>query len=450
MNVALLVGLSVISVGGLPPVEPPPAPDFAAPVDYLAWYRRQLPAPGDGNAIEVYSPFIYGREGEPCPVLSPSAKTGAAGQLSSILDKPSPWIPTQRSALVLWLAGLERQYVPPFSDGMKQDRFSLRIDPEWKLLADVRTPNLVNGRVIGQARIAQAWRINKEKEFADELPEALAGILAYAKHLSMGLTPMEQYMSSGLQGFVYEQIRITIPSRYTNLPHWHRMSQHLGKYDNVPLTDVLSRSTNFAEATVYETLQRFTVTDSTAGETPRKRFDVEGFLLFRERQPDSTAPKAAAIEALRAADPAELAAAAAEYFRGMRAILDSADGRNLSARLKDVESRTIDAHGGLDALVFPLSLSVQTAFQNETTRRMVHLYLRMLCVHIKEVTWPSDLSQFEGPDVEGCLIDPFSGEPFKTRMAKTGRLIYSVGPDGIDGKCADETKDVIFLTVPPF
>lgn len=450
MNVAWLVGLYASSLGALPPVEQPTPPSFDAPVDYLAWYRRQLPESGEGNAVEVYSPFMYGPEGKPAPMLSPSVQTGAAAQLSSILDQPAPWLPTQRSALVLWMAGLERQYMTPFREGMNRDRFSLRIDPGWKLLAEVRTPNLANGRIIGQARIAQAWRINRKTDFVDELPDAFGSILAYARHLSMGLTPTEQFFSAGLQSFVYEQVRITIPSRYANIPHWRRMSQHLGKYDNVPLTEVLSRSTFFAEALVYESLQRFAVTDPSAAGSADRRFDVDAFLEDRKQLPDAIATKADTIEALRTAEPAELAAAVGEYYRGMRAILDSGDGRNLAARLKDVESKTLAATPGLDALVFPLSMSVQTAFHNETTRRMLHLYLRMLIVHLKEITWPSDLSAFEGPDVEGCLIDPFSGEPFKTRMAKTGRLIYSVGPDGIDGKCQDETKDQIFLTVPPF
>jgi hypothetical protein len=445
MNVMTLMGVLMgVCAGQLPEIQPPPMPDFKQPVDYLAWYDAQLKYAAGDNALDMYWDFLYGNDMGAAPTNAPTAESKAADQLYALLESPEPWFPDQRQELAQWTARIEAHYLAPLAAASSRKFYAMRREPDLKLLADIKTPALINGRAIGQMMFARAWRVINKTIYTDRLLDAARNNLMFARHMSFGGTLDEQFFALGHRAFVYEQLRSALPSNIYTLEFWKSMLEVLDQFDDRPATDSYARSLYFAEASALQLLQHFcTEVDSNGVISVAPRVSSSAVEAFYSDKSGRARFRPPGTNLLAGSNPVELARTIHEYYESMRALLKESNVPDLTRKVRAIERETLGANPALESMVAPLGLTIQSVYSIEASRRMTRLYLNMAIMFKTTDQWPMTLDEVKAPDLATLRIDPFTGRDFLIQPMGTRTALYSVGPNGVDDG-AEPGKDIVY------
>ncbi len=432
----------------LPSITAPPAPDFRQQVDYLKWYQEQMHYAQSDNAADAYGVFLYG-EGKDKPkiVLSPRSESGK--QLHTLLTNPEPWQPREKRFLAKWVADTEATYRKPFMKGAKARFFANRIDGA-KSIADLHAPNLANGRAVGQMMLVWAWGIIDNTIDTNNLVAALYANLMFANHMSCELLMDEHFFAIGHRTSIYDHLAQTLNSRVHTTGFWKKTLDLLSNYDNIPITHYYAGSLYFAEALAYDRLQSFctTIVDGKPTLSPKiNAAVVEQY--FAAHTGAGLPPTPAGAAKLAKADPIVMARAIHEYYQLMRNLLANPYASDLQEKTKAINNLTIRSHPGLDALITPIDMVVDSAFRAEARRRTTHLFV-MMAIKFKETgEWPTSFDDLKPAPIEHLRRDPFTGQDLLFHRLGPRALIYSVGPDGNDDG-GNAYKDITcWAIVPP-
>jgi hypothetical protein len=439
----LLTATLALSAADLPRVEPPPPPNFAKPVDYVAWYREQLEPAQESNAVDAYAPFLYTEGTTPAAPITVNPETAVGTQLHAVLAAPNAWDKSEHEALALWVKKMAELYFKPYMAGADKEHFALRVDPKLEFLADMPIPPLANGRIIGQMMFARSWLLTDHTLYVNTMVEAVRGTTAYGCHVCEGLSVYEQFIGAGVRQMAYEQISLSLGHSIRLPEHWVKVVDAFEKTDQTSMMQCYARSLYFSEAAALQLLQYFfPVTGDEQGTgQPKLVLDrVHGYFAAHD-QPQR--PRGDALDQLAKADPAKLAKAIHDYYAGMRAILTAPAVSDLADRMKKLNADTFEAQPAMKVFVLPLDFLVQSCIEQEANRRMLHLFLRMALEYKQTGEWPAGLDDLHGVGIDACKTDPFSGKPFKIHYFKVGPALYSVGPDGHDDG-ANPKKDIVF------
>ena len=431
-----------LGAGELPKVEPPPPPDFAKPVDYVAWYRRQTTVADEVNAVNAYASFLYDQGVESAQPIKVADDTAIGEQLMKVLANPDSWTPDKSEALAQWVSKMEELYLEPFMDGMKAERFALRWDPSLDFLADRPLPPLANGRVVGQMMFARAWRLSDRTLYVNNMVEAVGSTAAYGCHLSEGLSVYEQFIGAGIRDFVCRELALSLGHRVRLPEHWVEVVRVFEENDQTSVMECYARSLCYSEAAALQLVQHFFPATKEGDQPAKPTLDLDRIHAYfaKHRQPQP--PDGNDLERLAAADPNALAKAISDYYSGLRDILRAPAILDLNERLKKLNEATFGAQPAMASFVTPVDLMLPSYVEQEATRRMLHLFLRMALQYKQTGEWPASLDELKGVGIDTCRIDPFSGEPFKIHYFPAGPALYSVGPDGKDDR-ADKNKDIL-------
>jgi len=444
------VSLSVIAVlvAGLPPVDPPPSPEFDASVNYVSWLRGQVAFAADNNAVEPLADLLY-KTGDanavtPADDLLDAAPSGVSTMMTTVLREPIPWPPTKYDLLSDWVLKMTPKWLPAFQAAAKKPHFALRIDPTWNSLRDMTSGNLANGAQMGRTLLAGAWRISGHVTYAGDFEAALYANFTLTDRYAQSLSPDAQLLAAGHRDFLYEQLRYACPNRLIRLPNWRRIAAFFEHADSEPITACYARALYFEEARAYEDLQRlFKANSDGDGFT----FDADAWTALAKEDMRLARLPTQAYGHLTQSDPKVLAESIRVHYDAYRSLLESGDGRELERELTNIDENSIGSFPALRAFAMSHGLGVKNAFRQEARRRAVHMYIKALVKYYETRKWPESFDELSGDDVATCRIDPFTGEDLRTRIVRKAMLIYSVGQDGKDDQ-ASEYNDVVFVTRP--
>ncbi len=433
----------------LPEIEPVPQPNFQKPVDYVAWYRQQLSYAGRDNALQDYAAFLYKSEGmEPANPLAPRRDSPVDKAIAKVMQAAKPWRTAEEKLLQQWVTKFSGLYLQPFLKGANHRYFAIRVEPSAKLLSTMRLPTLANGRTLGKLAFVRSWHVTNNTFDPGLYVEATKSNLAYVRAVGQGLTMDEQFIAGGQRMMTYDEVTRSLANAVLLPEKWKEILTVVAAYDDLSVTDLQRRSFYFSEAAAQQLLQHF----CTGSSEPASRqaegksgasVNMDLVTAYVESLSEQARPKDDQLAALEKVNPAELATLIHEYFSGLRDIAAQPFVSNLQQQVHDLEVKTLDAHPALHVFAEPYGLTLETAFRQEATRRMFRLFLN-LAIALKDTgKWPEELQAIAGPTTEGCMIDPFSGKPFKLVKAGERVAVYSVGPDGEDNG-GKQGEDIIF------
>lgn len=445
--IACLSAIAMLAMG-LPPVDPPPQPEFDASVDYVSWLRGQVTYAADNNAVEPLADLLY-KSGDakgvaPADDLIDTAPSGVSTMMTTVLREPIPWPPTKFDLLSDWVLKMTPKWLPAFKAAAERPHFALRIDPKWNSLRDATSGNLANCTLMGRTFLAGAWRISGHLTYAGDFEAALYANFTLTDRYAQSLSPDAQLLAAGHRDFLYDQLRYACPNQLIKVTNWRRIEAFLEHADIEPITSCYARGLYFEQARAYEDLQHLFRADPDGdGFT----FDAAAWTALIEKDSRLARLPTQVYEQLTQSDPKVLAESIRVHYDAYRALLESGDGRDLERELANIDDNSVRSFPALRALAMSHGLGVKNAFRQEARRRAVHIYVKALVKFYETRKWPESFDELSGDDVATCRIDPFTGEDLRTRIVHKSLLIYSVGADGHDDQ-ASELTDVVFVTRP--
>lgn len=426
----------------------PPAPDFFEPVDYVAWLDEQYGRDKPAAWADAYSDFWKHGSAD---LGMPDAQRQVWTRLEELAGGPV-W---QRGAYPEVEAYLEeiRPHLEIFIRDVNKSGYRFRPTPDPQ---NPRNPMLLtlpwtaSSKYAVYALLAESWRSDATRP-AGMLAAWRIG-LRHARHLEQS----GQLILRG-QGIV---IRMAVCDAMRAAAFDELLDRDAVRAALALLEEYGFDHAGFADAVHCEWGGTLGFVQALY---PNGRLDKQ----FAESIAfvDGGAGVSVTTSAIRAAriTPAELAAAADEYFPKLVELARQPTTADLPTRVQQLERQNQSgrlAKHPLQACVQPpLSASFRQEFRCTASARATILILMILQHRHAAGAWPASLTEMG--KAAGRLVDPGSGDAFVYQRAtpaaaRNGFLLYSIGEDGVDdgGKHAPwerrfEAVDGDFVFWPP-
>jgi hypothetical protein len=411
MNTAAISVALVLFVQGAFKLDPPPPPDFKTPVDYAAWFERQVirGQSKDDNAADLYAAIFGQVDAEkPAPDGFNGPRTGAtpAGSME-------PWDPKKKPE---WEAAYQK-------NKSKIDQFKRaaakpyawwgirygNAEPPHTLL-QLYTSELAKMRLLAKGVSENAWRAENGKLDEAEFVAIQRAILAEARQIERNPSAIAQLVGYAIRWLAYDDLLRAAELGALSDKQRSAVLLLLTARDEAPPP--------FAYAMNSEMALSFDVIQAIAMKSGGK-FGVDGKegITLKGNLP-CDAPKAR--DAMKA------------YYESLAKESAAPYSTETITRMSAAEETAKSADKFCEMMVPALSRAYELRLRCEALRRGTRLVVEILVYNDKNKKWPASLNDLPGEVPKAAKIDPFSEKPFVYRLEDGKPLLYSVAKDGKD------------------
>lgn len=426
-----------------------PRPDEQPNVDYIEWYRAQIPTAEADNAAADYEEIAN----------DPRLKKPEEGAAPTFVDMfnsdhsgpPVPWDETdhlewaESSTRVQDLvdkfhrASTRSNYAPP----LRFDETALKT--RKPLLIDLTLPDLASHRTLGKAMLADAWKKIDGRIPPERMMNAWRVVLRAANHLENRPTLIENLVSIAERRLVMENARWALKQEVLSSQEhlWEALEliRSLGRDKYDPAVAARGEFAMAAQFTQYMF--------SPPGPDGKPRLNpqhVEEIAPYFADWPEATPDLHDRLLAMTAED---YYATLDAFERVYREMADQLRVSYPEIRAADMDATQMDyLHTSpLTELLMPsFSRVMVLRARSETAFRATQLVYAVHLFHSQNDRWPKSINELESLNnlprgmpndsprraINEMRIDPFSGRDFGYRLDPDGPVIYSVSENAED------------------
>lgn len=408
-----------------------PAPNFAAPVDYLQWLRTQTSERLVDNAYDIYAQFLPGPDNLTATEDWP--KLVGLFQDDSYQGPIGPWRPDDHPD---WETS--HHAAAPLMQRLR-DATRIRdyaIDPRTaggdeagganRLLISILLPHLSPHRQLIRQLMSDAWRSEDGRVAPDTMRGAWETALRASDHMDQGSTLIERLVGHAERELVRDNARralaqgvfqddVALETALASLEAGDRPARGL--------TDTLH-----GEYASVMDLTQYIFSPASADGQPQynaaRAEEVAEVGLGREH-----------LEAMSRMTPQQVRATGEQFARAY----DELDGM-LATGYPQVRRADIDAwherYRGAspmtETLLPGLSRVAQIRARAEASRRATQLAYGAGLFKAREGRWPASLAELRDLVGADVAVDPMSGGAFGYRLDSDGPRIWSAGENAVD------------------
>lgn len=411
-----------------------PLPDYARPVDYLAWYWAFARVDAPDNAFHAYMAFMPDRR-------NPESQTDWP-EFRDPLNDPNhegplgPWDPAKHPT---WDASNRevQELLSRFRDagysntcsspGDLQSSNEYSDDAGQRLLLNLVLPHLSAHRTLAKATIADGWRADGGRVSPSRLMDSWETVLRNANHIGNGVTLIEELVAAAERNLVQRSAKAALQHDVLSpaeLAQALDLLQRFDRDDRDPMQSVRGEHGMAMDITQY--LFSPPGPDGAPRVNPARAADLG---VVSDPDMDKYTERLARMKPEDAALSAETLTA---HYREVGELMRVGYPHVRSADIAAAEARNSRATPLTEMLVPALSRYYQLRTRGEASRRATQLAYATHLFRAREGRWPQSLSELPAEFGEGMRIDPFSGGYFGYRVGPEGPTIYSVSENGVD------------------
>lgn len=416
-----------------------PAPNPAAPVNYMEWYKSQV-ATGGPNAGPAYMALMDATvrfEGD--AELRAAALRGDAAALAS--PEIQTWIAANESAMALMREGARMDYrgvEPTSTDGS---------------LVGILLPHLSNMREVGRAVVTRGRSLEMQGSSAAAREEYLSA-LEFGASAGQGPTLIENLVGIAIQRPAADALLDSLAVDDPSTDYVALAAQLEKSYKPVR---PIQESIQFERAMYLDLVQsgfEYDAEEQSFRVSPQGIGKLAGAVSMMDNGGSSDVRTAAMAVALAQVGFERMTADGNAVYDRMTlaATKPLVEARSefaaLTADLDSVDHRA--ANPLLHSLVPALDRAAQSTTSAESQRRATLLVANLRAHRQTAGAYPASLDAFAGRDF---LNDPITGQPFRYETLPSGDFrLYSVGVNGTDEGGAHDpdrkTNDTVYWPRP--
>ncbi|MFO0972830.1 MAG: hypothetical protein U1A27_05235 [Phycisphaerae bacterium] len=405
----------------------PPAPDFANPVNYVEWLRRDGQSRADDDAAPYYAELLL--------------KTDAEGHFESALPPldnpfsdpeykgpPGPWRPEEhpnweqsyQTALPLM-----EKYRAATSHADYSTELRFAPDDTEQMMIGIILPDLSAHRQMAKEVLGAAWRAPDGQVDSAAMIDSWKTVLDSSAHLQQGITLIESLVGTASANLAYSNARQALAAGVIPADQLETALTTLQQH--APTLPEPGRWVRGEMAFTQDFVQ-YATTLSPGGEPRFEQAKVEKVLSMGMDKPADPKDVAAVVSS----DPARAATAFQEYFRNVATAMGRGYPATTADSLAKMHQDFVTANPGLAPIAASLDRAYVLQLRGEAERRATQLAYATHLFHARNGRWPASIDELPAGQVGDARRDPFSGRDFAFQATADGPRIYSVGMNGRD------------------
>jgi hypothetical protein len=398
----------------------PPVPNFDKPIDYVCWTNKYL---AEGKSLEnanIYDGFwrYHGHEEH-----MPDPNRSVEKQLRKLVRGPT-WKSGQYPQVETYIERVAG-YIRLFKLATNRPEYCLqtKAEPDMPKSGAVM-PFLVTGEYALLVLLAEAWQEGncRPSRFYD----AWQTSLQHASHLGRSRVLLAVQRASKIKMIVYRSVRDAVDKKIISQSDFRKAIDFLSATDpgSFTLTEAIYCDWGLQLAFIQELYLGGRLNKALAEQIAG--LDQAGGIHRLDIK---------RLQASRVGLP-ELVSGIDKYYLRLLDVSEWPISANLSEKIKylqlEIDGSALRSHP-LRRLIFarpdkPFLFELRALASSRATL----LILLLHAYREKHGVWPECLSGLEFPQHHGCLIDPFSEQPFVYKSSQESFLLYSVNEDKVD------------------
>jgi hypothetical protein len=407
------------------PFDPPPQPNYANPVDYVAWYRHQLGPPTGDDAYTLYEKLSGVGEHEKAGGIE-MPEGALRKEFDDVLNAYRIWKPADHPKLVQFLT-TQMKHIQTAKAAAAKPGYVLNVrfaEENDTLLVDLLLPHLAPMRT--SARLLTLLAFMEQPNQSAAARDAFRIMMGISRHARQDGTLISNLVSMAIRALTYGDVRMALAEGIITPVDAQATYDTLIESDPGP--GEWTSAIRYEWATLLQILQC---------SCPDARMDSAVVERVLKSIHGDSYQKTTLSRVMNSIDPQRTLTSINEYHSGM---VQRASGARSAAWLDRLRLHCIGnlesyKTNGEHLLVSFLPNHVrgfELDLRTEADRRGTMLLLMIHAHQHKTGKWPKSLADLSGPRLSEFRIDPYTGRDYIYRGTPDGFTLYSEGIDADD------------------